>query len=100
MATLTYIGVNELDEVSKLKTLCEKEAEKIDYLLKDAEIKVHVKVLNPDGNVQAYDIKLRAESDKGSFEVKPKREDWDMARTIHKAFSELSNLIKHKLHLK
>ncbi|MFH1637475.1 MAG: hypothetical protein ABIB71_03555 [Candidatus Woesearchaeota archaeon] len=99
MAVITYIGIKDLEDtdVGTIKGLSKREAGKIDYLLPDAAIKFHLKVLNSGGNNATYNIKLNAVSKKGIFKVEA--EDWDLNKVIHMAFSELSNLIKHKLKL-
>ncbi len=100
MAVITYVGLKGLDsmEADTLKGLTEKEAEKIDFILPKANLKLHVKTINAEGNARIYKIKVNADSTKGSFEVD--YEDWDLKRTIHKVFNELGGVIKKRLKIK
>lgn len=102
-----YLDIDVLDELeaSELKTLVEKNVPKVERQLNkhqkensSAKIKVSVKKVNHGDKKKHYLIKLYIASTVGTFEVE--HSDWDLARTVHKVFESVNNLVKKDLKLK
>jgi hypothetical protein len=96
---IQFIGVNELDEaeqavVNKLST---EYYDKIKRSLKNlTSIVLHIKTHNTEGSQKRFEVKLRVMAPTHTFEAE-KASDWDLARTLHKAFKNIEHEIEHKL---
>ena len=61
-------------------------------------LSVHVKRYKKAGMRSKYSVNAKAMSATRIFNS-TKAHDWDLARTLHKAFTDLENQIEHKMHL-
>tara|TARA_Y100000294_G_scaffold110209_1_gene102210 strand:+ start:87 stop:524 length:438 start_codon:yes stop_codon:yes gene_type:complete len=98
MATIQYVGLNELTSSEKqlVKNLTEEYADKIDRSLPNMDqFIVHIKTQKATGGKRKFSIKSRASVGNKVFETKAF--DWDLARTLHKVFKDMENHIKHVL---
>jgi len=57
---------------------------------------VHVKAHSKEGSKKKYDAHIRAIAPTQIFEEK-NASDWDIARTMHKAFESIQHQIEHRL---
>jgi hypothetical protein len=97
---IEFVGLPDLDEDEKriLNTLSTEYYQKIKRTLKNVtSLVVHVKKYKKQGKKHKYSLHVRAIAPTRAFES-TKAADWDFARTLHKAFKDLENQIKHKLH--
>ena len=104
---IKYIGIDNLDELeaSELKSLVERNAPKVDRHLSkhqkentSAKMRVSVKKVNHGDKRKHFLIKMYIASTVGTFEVE--HSDWDLARTVHKVFESMTNILKKDLKLK
>lgn len=96
---IQFIGVNELSEDEQLivNTLATEYYGKIKRALKNlTSMAVHVKTYKKEGAKKKFSINIRAIAPTGIFESKMAA-DWDLARTLHKAFKNIEHEIEHKL---
>jgi ribosome-associated translation inhibitor RaiA len=92
-------GIDLLDE--KEKQLAEKLIS--DYYLKikqlvrnDLSFGVHIKEYNTEGQKKKYAITIKASF--AGKNLESNADDWDFARTIHKAMKKLENEIEKRIH--
>ena len=97
MARLSYVGLKHLsnDEADLLKSLVEHHAEKIDFLVRDAEIEVHVKVPQKQGkSLYFLDCKLST----SHLHLGAADSGRDFRQVVHGVMEKLSNATKKRLH--
>jgi hypothetical protein len=97
---ISYIGLNELeeDDQSVVIRLTEEYFPKIQIFLKHLmDLVVHVKQYDKEGHRSKWAIHVRAQTPSHVFES-TNAADWELPRTLHKAFKDLETQIKHKLH--
>ncbi len=97
---IEFVGLSDLDETEKeiLNTLSTEYYQKLKRTLKNVtSLVVHIKKYKKQGTKHKFSINVRAIAPTRAFES-TKAADWDLARTLHKAFKDLENQIKHKLH--
>ena len=97
---IEFVGLRDLDESEKevLNTLSTEYYQKLKRTLKNVtSLVVHVKKYKKQGAKQKYSVNIKAIAPTRAFES-TKAADWDFPRTLHKAFKDLENQIKHKLH--
>ncbi|MFH0797910.1 MAG: hypothetical protein V1906_00705 [Candidatus Woesearchaeota archaeon] len=101
---IKYIGIDNLDELeaSELKSLVERNAPKVERHLHkhqkenmSAKIRISVKKINHGDKKKHFLIKMYIASTTGKFEVE--HSDWDLARTMHKIFESINNIVKKEL---
>ena len=100
MDQIQYIGVNELKKEDKdiVDDLCTEYYGKVKRMLhNELLLKVRVKQYSKGGKPK-FSIHIRAESPTKVFETS--KDDWDIARTLHKAFNALMAEIEHVFHKK
>ncbi|MEK6816719.1 MAG: hypothetical protein AABY09_03835 [Nanoarchaeota archaeon] len=104
---IKYIGIDSLDEIeaSELKSLVERNMPKVERHLSkhqkettSAKTRVSVKKVNHGDKKKHFLIKMYVASTVGKFEVE--HSDWDLARTVHKVFESMTNILKKDLKLK
>jgi hypothetical protein len=96
---IQFIGVSELDvaEQTIVNELSTEYYQKIKRALKNlTSLAVHVKVHSKQGSKKKYTIKIRAIAPTSIIESKMAA-DWDLGRTLHKAFKNVEREIEHKL---
>jgi len=101
---IQFIGVSELNEEEQeiVKRLSEEYYEKIRVSLHNlTSLAVHVKTQKDDAEEgkekqKKFSIKVRAIAPTHVFES-THASDWDLARTLHKAFKNIEHEIEHKL---
>ena len=97
---IRYVGLKELEEIDQgvVINLTEEYFPKIQILLKHImEIVVHIKRYDKEGHRSKWSIHIRAQTASHVFES-TKAADWELPRTLHKAFKDLETQIKHRLH--
>ncbi len=97
---IQIVGIKELDEPDKdiVNKLANEYFVKIKRKLKNfTSLLIHIKCSNKDGKKKMYSINARVTAPTRMFES-TKAADWDLARTLHKAFKDLEREIEHKLH--
>ncbi len=99
-AKIQFKGLEELSPrgIARIKELSYHYQEKIERALNNqTSLTVHVKRYNKEGTRAKYSIHAKAAAATRIFNS-TKAHDWDLARTLHKAFKDLENQIEHKLH--
>src|SRR3972149_9039288 len=88
---IQYVGVSALspEEQDTVNTLTTEYYEKIKRSLhNETNLVVHVKLHNAEGNRRKYSMHVRAQAPtKQQFES-CNADDWDLPRTLHKAFTD------------
>ncbi len=96
---IQFIGVNELSEEEQaiVKALSTEYYGKIKVALKNlTSMAVHIKTQKKEGSQKKFSIKVRVIAPTHVFESKH-ASDWDLARTLHKAYKNIEHEIEHKL---
>jgi len=99
MEPIQYIGLDDLEAADRviLDKLSAEYYEKLKFLVKnELSLVIHIKAESKGGKPK-YDINIKAVAPTRHFQS-TKAEDWDFARTLHKAFKDLEVQIKHALH--
>lgn len=104
MEQIQYIGIDDLDakERAILDKLSAEYYDTIQRSLKnEVSITIHVKKHkqeedNPEKQ-HRFEITIKVAAPTAIFEEKH-AEDWDFARTLHKAFKNIERQIQHRLH--
>ncbi len=97
---IQYIGVSELkpEEQQTVNSLATEYYQKLKRTIKNfTSITVHIKTHSKGGGREKFSVHLKLVAPTRIFES-TKAVDWDLARTLHKAFNDLENEIKDKLH--
>ena len=97
---IQFIGINELspEEQETVQELATKAHERITTILQNiTELVVHIKTYENEGERKKYSLHVRCAAPSLMFESE-KAHDWDLARVLHKAFNDIEQQIKHKLH--
>lgn len=98
MEAIQYIGIDQLDDTEKqvLDKLSAEYYEKIQRMLKnETSIVIHVKEYEKQGSRKKYSLHVRAIAPTVIFESS-NASDWDLARTLHKAFNDIEKQIEHR----
>ncbi|MBS3075348.1 hypothetical protein J4429_02710 [Candidatus Pacearchaeota archaeon] len=93
-------GMKELDEKEKLifDKLSLEYSNKIQRQLKTVNlIEVLIKDYSKKGKSKNYSIHVKVFSNTRNFDAGS--EDWDFARTLHKAFIKVINEVEHEFHV-
>ncbi|MBI1971139.1 hypothetical protein HYS47_05295 [Candidatus Woesearchaeota archaeon] len=99
MEPIQYVGLDEVDQAGRqvLDRLSAEYHEKIQRSLNNpTSLQIHIKVYSKEGK-KKYSIHVKAVAATRLFQS-TKAHDWDLARTLHKAFQDIEHQIKHKLH--
>lgn len=97
MEPIQIVGISELDSAEKniVNDLANLYYGKIQRALHNlTSMVVHVKVYEKGGSKRKFSIHIRAIAPTRIFQS-TKASDWDLARTLHKAFKDLENQIRH-----
>ena len=100
--TIQFVGVEELEHESKelINKLANEYYNKIKRSLDNmTSIKVHVKAYNKAGKedkARKWSIQVQVFAPTQRFETSA--QDWDIERTLHKAFKAMEKEIQHRLH--
>lgn len=97
---ISYVGLKELeeDDQSVVIRLTEEYFPKIQIFLKNImELVVHIKQYEKEGHRSKWSLHVRALSPSHVFES-TKVAEWELPIALHKAFKDLENQIKHRLH--
>jgi len=97
---IQIVGIKELDDMDKdiVNKLANEYFLKIKRELQNiTSLIFHIKCYKKEGKKKKYSINARAIAPTRMFES-TKAADWDLARTLHKAFKDLEREIQHKLH--
>ena len=97
---IQYVGVSDLsaDEQTTVNTLSTEYYGKIKRELKDlANMTVHVKCYQKEGNRKKYSMHVKAWSPTHNFDSS-NNDDWELAAALHMAFNSILHQIQHKLH--
>jgi len=95
-----FVGLNDLtpEEQELVKTLATGYQDKVQ---KEMEIPtsliIHIKAYKAEGKRKKFGVHIKTVSPSQTLEVK-RAADWDLARTLHKAFKNMERLVLHKLH--
>ena len=98
---IQFVGVNELtpEEQETIQQITTENYEKIATSLQNlTDLVVHVKTYNDEGKRKKYSFHIRCIAPTVIFESK-KGFDWELARSLHKAFHDIIHQIEHKLHV-
>ena len=93
---IQFVGLKELGEFEKDKVniLCTSYYDKIKRLLHNVtSLKIHIKQYSKDGGRTKYAVNIKAMAPTKIFEVD--KEEWDIAKVMHKSFKALHNEIEH-----
>lgn len=93
-------GISELDENERLifDKLSSEYSNKIERQLKTVNlIEVLIKNYGKGGKSKKYSIHVKVFSNTRNFDAGA--DDWDFARTLHKAFIKVINEIEHEFHV-
>ena len=102
---IQFVGVADLkeDEQAVVKALSEEYYQKIKtYLQNVTSMAVHIKTQKDEAGKgkekkrKKFSIKVRVLAPTHVFESKH-ASDWDLARTLHKAFKNIEHEVEHKL---
>jgi hypothetical protein len=100
--TIQFVGVDELEHESKelINKLANEYYDKIKRSLSDiTSMKVHVKVYDEAGKeekARKWGVHVQVLAPTQMFETSA--QDWDIERTLHKAFKAMEKEIQHRLH--
>lgn len=97
---IQFIGVRELEpeEQQVVSNLSTEYYGKLKRAVKNfTSLAVHVKTHNKGGEKKKFSVHIRLIAPTHIIESR-KAADWDLARTMHKAFKNLENEVKDKLH--
>ncbi|MBD3310779.1 CBS domain-containing protein [Candidatus Woesearchaeota archaeon] len=100
---IQMVGLNELEELTPqmkayVTKLCAFYAEKIAFLISGYNtIHVHFKKYKKAGTSHKYSINVKVECPT-SVIAGNRASDWDIARTVHKAFKDVEKRIIHRFH--
>lgn len=100
MEPIQIIGIKELDEfeLPLVNKLANEYYQKIQRELQNVtSVVIHVKCYEKEGKRKKYSIHVRVIAPTRIFESS-KAQDWDLARTLHKAFRDIERELQHKLH--
>ncbi len=100
MQPIQIIGVKKLDEseIQIINKLASEYYGKIARNFKEeVSLIIHIKTHNITGKRKKYGIHVRVNSP-SFFLESTNAVDWDLARTLHKAFNSVEREILHKLH--
>lgn len=100
MEPIQIIGVKELDEfeLPLVNKLANEYYQKIQRELQNVtSVVIHIKSYEKEGKRKKYSIHVRVIAPTRIFESS-KAQDWDLARTLHKAFRDIERELQHKLH--
>ena len=95
---IQYIGLKDLDPVDQdvVKKLSDEYYPKIRRLFNNiTSVTVHIKTHSKGGKQARYEISIRAIAPTRMFEA-GKTEDFELPKTLHKAFKDLLTEIEHQ----
>ena len=94
---ITYKGLRNLDslDINKIQTLVNKNFLKVQRFFSNAALTVDIKKASATGKRARYTIILRVSAPTKTI-VNGEHTDWDLQRTVHKAFDNIFNSAKHK----
>ncbi len=98
--TISYVGLKDLEEADQeiIMRLAEENFPKIQRLVKNkVELIIDVKRYHKEGHTAKWSIHVKASTPGHVFDS-TKAADWDLARTMHKAFDDIKKQIAHRLH--
>lgn len=97
---IQFVGVKKLpaEDQARVHALSTEYHFTIQRQLKNlTSLIIHVKEYKKEGKRHKYSIHVRAVAPTQIFES-TKAADWDLSRTLHKAFKDLEREIQHQLH--
>jgi CBS domain-containing protein len=100
---IRFTGLDELQDLAPytvyyVKKLASYYAEKVAYLIKNInEVSVHFKEYAKEGKQHKYSVNVKVAAPTAIINS-TKAVDWDIARTMHKAFKDVEKRIIHKFH--
>lgn len=100
MDAIQFIGLTELDpdEQHVVQDLATEYYDKVQRSVKEVtSLVIHIKQHAKGGARKKYSVHIRVDAPSFVFES-TKANDWDLAKTVHKAFQDVENGIKHKFH--
>ena len=95
---IRYIGLKDLEDIDQdvVTRLTEEYFPKIQIIVKHImEMVVHIKRYKKTGHRSKWAVHVRAQTPSHVFES-TKAADWELPRTMHKAFKDLESQVKHK----
>ncbi len=98
---IQFIGVRELEpeEQQVVSNLSTEYYQKLKRSVKNfTSLAVHVKTHNKGGAKKKFSVHIRLIAPTHIIESRKAAADWDLARTLHKAFKNIENEVKDKLH--
>jgi hypothetical protein len=93
-----FIGLNELepDEQEVVKTLSFQYQDKIQRSMETpTSLIVTIKLHKTEGKKKKYSVRVKTVAAKRTLETK-KAADWELERTLHKAFKNMERLVLHE----
>ena len=100
MEPIQIVGIKELDdkERSTVNKLANRYYEKIIRdINNEGSITIVIKTHGKGGKQRKYGVHIKLSAPTRIFES-TKAIDWDLARTMHKAFNDMEKQIQHHLH--
>ncbi|MBI4448859.1 hypothetical protein HY641_02430 [Candidatus Woesearchaeota archaeon] len=99
---IQYVNLKELSpiELDILNRLCAEYHPRLQRMTRNLTgIRVHVKCHNKQGKRKNYHVHIQVQTPMKVKFASSRAHDWDLARTIHKAFNDVTNQIEHALHV-
>ncbi|MBW3011654.1 hypothetical protein KY311_00570 [Candidatus Woesearchaeota archaeon] len=97
-ALIQFVGLNDLkeDEQEIVKKLSSEYHDKIQRAMETpTSLVVTIKLHNTEGKRKKFSIKVKTLAAKRTVETKHAA-DWDLERTLHKAFKNMERLVLHE----
>jgi len=98
MEPIQITGIDELKEGERdiVNTLVNEYYGKIQRVLQnEISIKLHIKQHSKTGNKHKSDIRIKVTAPTKVFESQ--ESDWDLARTLHRAFKNIERQLEHRI---
>jgi hypothetical protein len=96
-----FIGLNELtpEEQEIVRTLSTEYQDKIQKEMETpTSLIVDIRAHEEEGHRKKYSVHIRTMAAASTMHIE-KASDWDLERTLHKAFKNMERLILHKTHV-
>jgi len=97
---IQFVGVSDLsaEEQEVIQRLTTENYEKIKRDVHNlTNMTVHVKCYAKEGNRKKYSLHVKVAVPTKEFNSS-NADDWELARALHKAFNDIRNQIRHRLH--
>lgn len=97
MEKIQYIGLDALDDFERsiLDKIAPEYYEKfVRFLQNEVSVSVHIKTYKGEGKQKKFSLNAKVIAPTKTFES-GKAADWDLAKTLHKAFKDIESQLEH-----